>query len=164
MEDCFKSINHITMMEVRSKDYHQPEYDSVSQVSIQGVHEVSMPSRYVKPRSSLPNKTHFSPKYNSQTRSTFRNTQKPLNSQYSRDPGRWQYNHTLINLRCYYCQGDYVLKECNKFSKENAKYKFKSADMLKKFKDKIMQQAKNENVSINKVMLTTQEYLFRGGG
>ena len=154
MEDVLKSINPITMMEERSKAYHQPEYDSVSQVSIKRVHKVSMPNRYVKPRSSLPNKTHSGPQYNPQTRSTFRNTPKPPNNQYSRDQGRSQYNHTPANLKCYYCQGDHLLKECHKFSKDKAKYKLKSADMFKKCKDKIMQQAKKENVSINEATFT----------
>ena len=155
MEDVFKSINCITMMKERSRTYHQPEYDSVSQVSIKRMHKVCMLNRYVKPRSSLPNKTHSSPEYNSHTRSTFRNMHKPLNSQYNRDQGRPQYKCTPINLKYYYCQGDHLLKGCNKFSRDKAKYKLKSADMFKKCKDKIMQQAKEENVSISEAMFTT---------
>ena len=125
MEDVFKSINCITMMEERSKAYHQSEYDSLSQVSIKRVQEVSMPNRYDKARSSLPNKTQSSPHYNSQTRSTFRNTHKPPNSQYNRDQGRLQYNCVPTNLKCYYCQGDHLLKECHKFCKDKAKYELK---------------------------------------
>ena len=139
MEDVLKSINHVTMMEERSKAYHQPEYESVSQVSIERVHEVSMPNRYVKPRSCLSNKTHSNPQYNSQTRSTFRNTHKPLNCQYNGNQGRPQRDLKSINLKCYYCQGGHLLRKCTKFSRDKAKYKLKSADMFKKCKDKIMQ-------------------------
>ena len=159
MEDVFNSINHVTMMEERSKTYHQPEYDSMSQVSIERVHEVSMPNRCVKPRSSQPYKTHSSPHYNPQTRSTFRNKHKPHNSQHNRDQGRLQYHCMPTNLKCYYCQVDRLLKECNKFTKDKTKYKLKSADMFRKCKDQVIQQAKKENVSINEAMFTMVQEL-----
>ena len=75
---------------------------------------------------------------------------KSSNSQYNRDQGRSQYNCIHAALKCYYCEGDHHLKNCEKFSKDKAKYKLKSVDMFQKCKDKIMQQAKKENVSINK--------------
>ena len=131
MEDVFKSISCVAMMEERSKTYHQPECDCLSQVSIERVHKISIPNRYVKPRSSLPNKTHSNPHYNPQTRSTFRNTHKTHNNQHNRDQGRLQYHCSPANLKCYYCQGDLLLKECNKLTKDKTKYKPKTVDMLK---------------------------------
>ena len=59
MVDVFKSINHITMTEGRSKAYHQPEYDPMSQLSVKRVHEVSTPCRYVKPRTNLKKEFYF---------------------------------------------------------------------------------------------------------
>ena len=52
IEDVFRSINYITKMEERAKAYHKPKYDSMSQVSIKRVHDVSTRSRYVKPGTS----------------------------------------------------------------------------------------------------------------
>ena len=132
MEDVFKNINCITMVEGRRKDYHHPEYDPVSQVSTERVHEVSMPSRYVKPRTSLTNKTHSSPQYNYQNSSTFRSTHRHHDNQYNRSPGILQYNCMPINMKCYYCKGGHHIKECNMLSRDKTKYKLKSADIIKR--------------------------------
>ena len=138
------------MLEERSKAYHQPENDSVSPVPINRVHQISMPNSYAKQRSSLPNCSYSNTQHNPRNSSTSRSVHKSSSHQYSKDQGRPQYNCTHLTLfKCYYFEGDHHLKSCNKFSKDKAKYKLKSADMFQKCKDKIMQQAKKENVSIN---------------
>ena len=141
-------------MEVRSKAYHQPEYDLVAPNSIERVHEESMPNRYVKPRTSLPYWTYSSTQHNPRSSSSFRNAHNSSSCQYNRDPGKLQYNLTPANLRCYHCKGDHYLKNCDRFSGDKAKYKLKSVDMFKKCKDKIMWHAKKENMSINEAAFT----------
>ena len=64
MEDVFKSINCVIIMEERSKVYHQPEYDTVYPISIKRVHELSTPNRYVKPWTSLPNQIFSNTQHN----------------------------------------------------------------------------------------------------
>ena len=155
MEDVFKSIRCVTMMEERSKAYHQHEYESVPPVSVERVHKIRVPNRYVKSRTSLPSGTYSNTQNNPRNSSTFRNVHKSPSSQYSRDHKRQQYNYTPTNLKCYYCKGDNCLKNCDKFSRDKSKYKLKSADMFKKCKDKIMQHANNEKNTMNKAAYTT---------
>ena len=155
MENVFKRISHVTMLEERSKAYHQPEYDSGSPVSIKKMHETCMPNRYVTTRTILPNWTYSSTQHNPQSSSTFNNVHKSSGIQYNRDQRRLQYNCLTINLKCYYCEGDHCLENCNKFSRDKAKCKLKSADMFRKCKDKITQHAKKENMSTNEAAFTT---------
>ena len=135
VEAVFKSINRVTMMEERSKAYHQPEYDSVSPISIKRVHEVSIPNRNVKPRASLPNQTYSNTQHNPSSSSSFRNAHQSSSSQFNnqsnKDQGR-KYNCTSAKMKCYYCKGDHHLKNCDRFSRDQTKYKLKSVDMFKK--------------------------------
>ena len=42
-------------------------------------------------------------------------------------------------MKCYYCEGEYCVKDCEKYK---AKYKLKTVDLTKKYKNKFRQVAK----------------------
>ena len=43
---------------------------------------------------------------------------------------------------CYYYEGEHYVRDCKKFTKGKAKYKLKTMDLAKKYKDKFRQAAK----------------------
>ena len=104
------------------KAYHEPKYGAISQVSTEKIHEVSC-GKYNTPKT--PHKS-----YNS---SHFRN---PCNSnQFNRDQGKPQYNHAPSKPKCYYCKGKHLIKDCEMFKQDKAKYKLKAANITQKYKD-----------------------------
>ena len=133
MGDVFKSINKITRSEEQTKAYHEPKCNAISQVSTQRNHEVSY-GKYNTPKT--PHKS-----YNS---SHLRN---PCNNkQCNKNQGKPQYNCACSKLKCYYCEGEHIIKECEKFKQDKAKYKLKTANITQKYKEKILQKAKKENM------------------
>ena len=144
-EDVFKSINRITRTEEQMKAYHELKYDSISQVSTEKIHEVSN-AKYNTPKT--PN--------NSYNRSHFRN---PCNSnQFSRNQGKPQYIHTPSKPKCYHCEGKHHINECKKFKQDKAKYKLKTVNIIQNYKDKIVQKAKKDNISINEAMFLDSQH------
>ena len=101
MEEFFKSINKITRTEEQTKASHDPKYDAISQVSTEKIQEVSY-GKYNTPKT--PDKS-----YNS---SHFRTPCN--NNQFNRNQGKPQYNHIPSKLKCYYCKGKHIIKECKK--------------------------------------------------
>ena len=77
------------------------------------------------------------------------------NSQFCKDQGNPQYNtHGQRKLEYYYCQGEHLVRDCEKFNKDKAKHKCKTADLAKKYKDKIRQAAKKGNITVNEAMFS----------
>ena len=95
---------------------------------------------------------------NSYNRSHLRN---PCNSkQFNRSQAKPQYNHTPSKPKCYYCEGKHCINKCEKFKQGKAKYKLKATDIIQKYKEKIIQKAKRDNISINKAtFLDSQQEL-----
>ena len=52
---------------------------------------------------------------------------------------------------CYSCEGEHYIRGCNKFTKDKAKYKLKTMDLTKKYKDKLRQAVRKGNISVNKI-------------
>ena len=54
-------------------------------------------------------------------------------------------------MKCYYCEGEHCVKDCKKFTRDKAKYKLKTTDLAKKYKNRFRQAAKNRNISVNEI-------------
>ena len=89
MEDVFNTINHITMTEERNKVYSEHNFESVSQMSREWVHEVSV-GKYTR-QNSL-NTTYNGPQYRTQTSSNIRSGDKQYSKQPCKEKGSYQLN------------------------------------------------------------------------
>ena len=56
---------------------------------------------------------------------------------------------------CYYCEGEYHIRDCKKFTNDKAKYNMKTADLAKKYKDKFRLAARRGNIMVNEAMLSS---------
>ena len=148
MEDFFQTINHITRTEEKIKVYCEPNFEPMPQVSKERVHEVSF-GKYTK--ANLLVKTYNSnSQCNMQYSSNFRDGGKHHSSQFHKDQSKQPYSICgSRKLECYYCQGEHLVRDCERFSKDNVKYKLKTADIAKKYKDKIRQAAKKGGITVN---------------
>ena len=54
-------------------------------------------------------------------------------------------------MNCCYCEGEHCIKDCEKFTRNKVKYKLKTMDLAKKYKNKFRQAAKNGNISVNEI-------------
>ena len=54
-------------------------------------------------------------------------------------------------MKWFYCEGEQCIKDCEKFTRDKAKYKLKTMDLTKKYKNKFRQAAKNGNISVNEI-------------
>ena len=54
-------------------------------------------------------------------------------------------------MKCYYCEGEHHIRDCDKFTKDKAKYKLKTVDLAKKYKSKFRKAAKNGSMSVNEI-------------
>ena len=54
-------------------------------------------------------------------------------------------------MKCYYCEGEHHIRDCKKFTKDKAKYKLKTVDLAKKYKDKFRQTARKGNILVNEI-------------
>ena len=97
------------------------------------------------------NKTYNGPQHRLQADSSFRSSNRKHNSQPCRDQGSYQPNPGQRKLMCYYCEGKHHIRDCEKFTKDKAKYMLKTADLTKKYKDKFRQAARKRNISVNEV-------------
>ena len=154
MEDVFKSINMVTRTEGQMKAYDEPMYDSVSHEATERINEVSH-SKYSKVRT--PSKTYNSPHFSPHKSSHFRSPHN-FNSHWSNsNQRRSQYNCSQNNLKCYHCKGKHYIRDHDKFTQDKAKYKLKTSDIVQKYKDKIIQKAKKDNVSISEATFSTSQ-------
>ena len=155
IEDVFQTINCITQTEEKTKVYHEPNFKTVPQVSKERAHEVSF-SKYNKPNS--PVKVYSNSLWNTHYNSNFRSGNKQHSSQLCKEQGKQQYNHRQSKLECYFCKGDHLDSNCKKFSKDKTKYNMKTAHLAKKYKDKLRQAVRKDNITVNKATLSnTQE-------
>ena len=148
--DVFKSINKVTMTEERMKAYNEPMYDSVSHVAMERVNDMRQ-GKYHQPRT--PSKTYIGSHFRPCNNSHFHSSHATNSHQFSRNQGRPQFSHTQTNLQCYYCEGKHCIRDCDKFTQDKAKFKLKIAEIMPKCKDKIMQKARKDNVSVNEATL-----------
>ena len=88
----------------------------------------------------------------SNNRSNFR---KQYNSSlYNRYQGNSHSYPAPIKVKCYYCDGEHCIGECEKFKKDKEKYNLSRADIAKKYKERLLKNAKKSNISINKATLS----------
>ena len=150
MQDVFNSIICITRMEERIKIFLEPNFELVSQVSEEWVHEVST-GKYTGQKPS--SKTYNGPQLRLQTNFYFRSSSRQYNIQLKRDQESYQPNQGQRKLVCYYCKGEHHIRDCEKFTKDRSKYKLKTADHAKKYKDKFRQAARKGNIMVNEALI-----------
>ena len=79
------------------------------------------------------------------------------NNKLNRNQGKTQYNHAPSKLKCFYCEGEQIIKECENSKQDKAKCKLKTADIAQRYKDRILQKAKKENIAINETMFWSRQ-------
>ena len=150
MEDVFNTISHIAKMEARNRIYLEPNLKSVPQVPKEWVQEENT-GNYTEQNPT--NKFYNGPNCRSQTNSSFSNRQCNSLRQYSSHPyryqGTYQPNYGQRKLMCYYCKGEHHIRDCKKFTKDKAKYKLRTMDLAKKYKDKFRQAARKGNMTVS---------------
>ena len=105
MEDIYRSINRITKTDAHTKAYHEPRYDSVSEVTTEGINEVSYnraKKQYSYDKSH--NSFNFRKQYNG--------------SPHSRYQGNSHSHQAPMKVKCYYCNGEHCIDECEKLEKK----------------------------------------------
>ena len=123
MEDVFNTISYKARMEDRNKIYSELNFKSVPQLPKEGVQEVSM-GKY--PGQNPTTKTYNGPNHRSKLTlvSAIGNITTTGNvSQPHRVQDSYQANHGQRKLMCYYCEGEHHIRDCEKFTKDKAKYK-----------------------------------------
>ena len=64
-------------------------------------------------------------------------------------------------MECYYCEGNHLLRDYEKVSEDKSKYNLNTADLAKKYKDKLRQAFREGNITVNKAVLSsTQELTY----
>ena len=128
----------MTKTDAHTKAYHEPRYDTISEVATEEVNEVS----YNKgKKQNTYDKSHNS--------SNFR-------SQYNRNQYSSHSNQAPVKVKCYYCDGKYHINECEKLMKGKVRYNLNRADIARKYKDRIQKNARKSNISINEVALSSK--------
>ena len=143
MEDVYKSINRITKTDAQTKAYHEPRYDSISEVTTEEVNEVSYnrgKKQYTYDKSH--NSSNFRKQYNG--------------SPYNRYQGNSHSYWTPVKVKCYYCDGEHHINEFEKFKKDKAKYNLSRADIAKKYEERILKNAKKSSIFINEAALSNK--------
>ena len=59
-------------------------------------------------------------------------------------------------MKCYYCNGEHCINEYEKFKKDKDKYNLSRANITKKYKERLIKNAKKSNISINKAALSSK--------
>ena len=156
IEDVFQTIHHMIKTEEKTKAYSEPNSDLVPLMPTVSMHEVSL-GKCAKPKPIV--KTyHSNLNSNMQYSSNYRDDGIYHNSQYCKDQGKPKYGtHGPRKLECYYCQGEHLVRDCEKFNKDKVKYKLKTMDHAKKYKDKIRQAAKRGNIKVNKAIFSNAQ-------
>ena len=52
-------------------------------------------------------------------------------------------------MKCYYWDGEHHINECEKFKKYKDKYNLSRVDIRKKYKERLLRNAKKSNILIN---------------
>ena len=65
-------------------------------------------------------------------------------------------------MKCYYCDGEHCINECEKFKKDKDKYNLNRANIAQKYKERLLKNAKKSIISIHEVALSkkTQESTY----
>ena len=105
------------------------------------------------PEQKPTHKTYNNPSHRPQDSSGFRDrgSGKQYNSQPHRDQSSYQPNRGQSKMKCYYCEEEHPIRDCEKFTKDKAKYKLKKMDLDKKYKNKFKQPANNGNILVNEI-------------
>ena len=152
MEDIFKSINRITRTKEWTESYNEPIYDSISQVATERINEVSH-GKYSKWRT--PSKAYKSPHFSPHNSSHFRSPCNINSHQLNRNHRSPQYNHNQNIPKCYYCKGEHHIRDLDMFKWDKVQYKLKTAEIIQNYKEKIIQKAKKDHISINKATFSS---------
>ena len=100
MEDVYIRITKITKTDAQTKAYHEPRCVSISEVTTEGVNEGS----YNRGRKQYTyDKSH--------NRSNLKKKQYN-SSQYNRNQGNSHSHWAPIKVKCYYCDGEHHIDEC----------------------------------------------------
>ena len=121
-------------------------HDPVSHVATETINDVSH-GKYSKPRTS--SKVYNGPHSRSHINSHFGIPHNTISHQVNRNNGRPQYSHGQNSLKGYYCDSKHCIRDCNQFTQDKTNYKLKTSDIMQKCKDKIIQKAMMDNMSIN---------------
>ena len=133
------SINRITKTDACSKAYHEPRYNSISEVTTEGMNEVSYnkgKKQYSYDKSQ--NSSNFRKQYNG--------------SPYNRNQGNSHSYRAPIKVKCYYCDGEHCIDKCEKFKKDKDKYNLRRADTAGRYNERFLKDAKKSNISIMKLL------------
>ena len=129
-------------------------YNSISHVATERINEVSQ-GKCSKPR--IPSKAYNSPHFIPHNNSHFGTPCNTNSHQFNRNHVRSKYSHSQNNLKCYYSDDKDHIRGCDKFKQDKARYRLKTSDITQKCKDKIIQKAKKDNVSINEATFSTSQ-------
>ena len=143
MEDIYRTINRITNTDACTKAYHGPRYNSISDMTTEGINEVSY-NRGKKQYSY--DKSHNSSNFRKQYICS------PCNRDQNNSHSYW----APIKVKCYFCNSEHCIDECEKFKKDKDKYNWSRADIAKKYKERLLKNAKKSNISINEATLSSK--------
>ena len=59
-------------------------------------------------------------------------------------------------MKSYYCDGENHIDECEKFKKDKDKYNLSRTDIMKKYKERLLKNAKKGNIAINEAALPSR--------
>ena len=111
MEDVFNTIDHISRTEDRNKIYLKSNFELVPHITKKWVQEVSTGKN---PGQNPTHKTYDGPSHRSQYSYSFRD-RGSSSSQPHRSHSSYQPNKSQRKMKCYYCEGEHHVKDCNKF-------------------------------------------------
>ena len=60
-----------------------------------------------------------------------------------------------IKVKCYYCDDEHHIDKCERLKKDKDKYNLSRADIAKKYKRRLLKNAKKSNISINEAALSS---------
>ena len=143
IEDIYRSISRITKTDAHMKTLHEPRYNSISEVMTEGINEVS----YNKGKRQYSyDKSHNSSNFRKQNNG----------SPHKRYQGNSHSYQTPIKVKCYYHDGKHCIDDCKKFKKDKDKYNPSRADITKKYKERLLKNAKRSSIAINKAALSSK--------
>ena len=132
MEDVFQTTGHVMRSEEQYRVFFNPNLETLKPViQVNEVNYTKATQQY-KPdhlNNGQPHPAWFNKNVrenNRQARGLFR-----------KSPGQQAYKHGPIKLVCYYCEGEHLIKDCVKLSKEKSWDKQKDTDVARHYKNKL---------------------------
>ena len=132
MEDVFKMTDHVTSFKEQNRAFFTPNFETVQpviQVTELNYSKATMHITLDQSYYGQPHQAWFS--------NNFRNTNRHPRGSFKTGQGQQHYKHSSRKLTCYYCEGEYMVKDCTKLAKEKSRDKQKDKDVVKHYKNKI---------------------------